>query len=118
MNEGQSLAFISDIGASELKPLFIAGSCVTTLFLNLSLLSERWLRHQGRLAKNLTVTEKVLSILSISFAFIGTAGLILLTIFDTMNYPGVHIAFLMVFMVGYIGSAIFCCWEYQRLGVR
>ena len=64
MSTNQHIAYISDIGAQGLKPLFIAGCCVTTVFLDLSFASERWLRHTGRLAKNLGVAERVLSALS------------------------------------------------------
>lgn len=64
MSENQHIAYISDIGAQGLQPLFIAGCCVTTVFLDLSFASERWLRHTGRLAKNLGMAEKVLSGLS------------------------------------------------------
>ena len=64
MSPDQRIAYISDVGAQGLKPLFIAGCCVTTIFLDLSFASERWLRHTGRLAKNLGVAEKVLSALS------------------------------------------------------
>ena len=53
-----------DIGADLLKPLFIAGSCVTTIFLDLAFAAERYLRHTGRLARNLGTAEKVLSVLS------------------------------------------------------
>jgi Frag1/DRAM/Sfk1 family len=116
MENDQSVAYISDVGADKLKPLFIAGSCVTTIFLDLSFFSERWLRHRGRLAANVTMTEKVLSGLSMGFAVIGTAGLILLSIFDTRRYPTLHDIFLLLFIVGYVVSAIFICWEYQRLG--
>ena len=52
---------IADIGAQGLKPLFIAGCCVTTIFLDLSFASERWLRHTGLLARNVNTLEKVLS---------------------------------------------------------
>ncbi|TVY33258.1 Protein sfk1 [Lachnellula subtilissima] len=118
MDPNQSIAYISDVGAEGLKPLFIAGSCVTTVFLDLSFLSERWLRHNGRLAKNTTTIEKVLSGLSMLFALIGTAGLILLSIFDTLRHPTLHDIFLLLFIVGYVVSAIFICWEYQRLGIH
>ena len=64
MEANQHIAYISDIGAQGLKPLFITGCVVTTVFLDLSFASERWLRHTGRLAKNLGVAEKVLSALS------------------------------------------------------
>lgn len=118
MGAGQNIAYISDVGAQSLKPLFIAGSCVTTIFLDLSFLSERWLRHRGRLAKNTTTSEKVLSILSLVFAAIGTAGLILLSIFDTLRHPKLHDVFLLLFIAGYIISAICICAEYQRLGIH
>ena len=64
MSANQHIAYISDIGAQGLKPLFVAGCCVTTVFLDLSFASERWLRHTGRLARNLGVAEKILSALS------------------------------------------------------
>lgn len=118
MSANQHIAYISDIGAEGLKPLFIAGCCVTTVFLDLSFASERWLRHTGRLAKNLGVAEKVLSGLSIIFAIAGTCGLILLSIFDTLHYPHLHDGFLLLFIAGYVISAIFICAEYQRLGVH
>jgi len=118
MKPDQSIAYISDVGAESLKPLFIAGSCVTTIFLDASFLSERWLRHRGRLVKNTTRTEKVLSALSLVFALIGTAGLILLSIFDTLRHHKLHDTFLLLFIVGYVFSAICICWEYQRLGIH
>ncbi|KAG7007062.1 hypothetical protein G7Y79_00011g029600 [Physcia stellaris] len=107
-----------DVGAQGLKPLFIAGACVTTIFLDLAFASERYLRHTGRLAKNLNTTEKALSTLSIVFAVVGTCGLILLSIFDTVHHPRLHDGFLLLFMGGYVISAIFVCAEYQRLGVH
>jgi len=115
---GQTIAYISDVGAEGLKPLFIAGCVVTTVFLDLSFLAECWLRHRGRLARNTTTSEKALSSLSIVFAIVGTVGLICLSIFDTLRYPRLHDIFLLLFIVGYVISAILLCWEYQRLGIR
>ncbi|KAA6416046.1 MAG: FK506 suppressor Sfk1 [Lasallia pustulata] len=118
MSTKQHIAYISDIGAQGLKPLFIAGCCVTTIFLDLSFLSERWLRHKGQLARNTGVAEKWLSALSIVFAIAGTCGLILLSIFDTLRHPHLHDGFLLLFIAGYLLSAVFICAEYQRLGVH
>lgn len=118
MDENQTIAYISDVGASTLKPLFIAGCAVTTVFLDLSFGADRWLRHKGRLVPNATMTEKVLSGLTILFAIIGTCGLILLSIFDTARHSKLHNIFLLLFIAGYVISAIFICWEYQRLGMR
>lgn len=115
---GQTIAYISDVGAGELKPLFITGCVLTTVLLDISFLSDRWLRHRGRLVPNTTTGEKVLSGLTIAWAVVGTAGLILLSIFDTLHHPSLHDVFLGLFIVGYLLSAIFICWEYQRLGMR
>lgn len=70
MGAHQGIAYISDVGAQGLKPLFIAGCVVTTVFLDLSFASERWLRHTGRLAKNLGNAEKVLSGLSSTLTYV------------------------------------------------
>lgn len=53
-----------DVGAQGLKPLFIVGCCVTSVFLDLSFAAERWLRHSGRLVRNTGPAEKVLSAFS------------------------------------------------------
>ncbi|KAF3770703.1 hypothetical protein M406DRAFT_35082 [Cryphonectria parasitica EP155] len=118
MSANQHIAYISDVGAQELKPLFIVGCVLTTVLLDTSFLSDRWLRHRGRLVPNSTRGEKILSGLTIFCALIGTVGLILLSIFDTARHPRLHDLFLGFFIVGYLFSAIFVCWEYQRLGIR
>ncbi|CAK1368242.1 hypothetical protein CB0940_11085 [Cercospora beticola] len=118
-NTGQTYPYISDIGATSWgKPLFIAGSATSVAIFDLAFISERWLRHKGRLTQNYSISEKILSGFAIAFALIGAAGLILLTIFDTVRYPRVHVSMLVVFIAAYIISAIFICAEYQRLGVR
>ncbi|KAF2857759.1 hypothetical protein K470DRAFT_260471 [Piedraia hortae CBS 480.64] len=88
MQSYKHIAFMSDIGASSWgKPLFITGSAVAVVVFDLAFISERWLRHTGRLTKNYNRTEKILSNLSIVFALIGAAGLLLLTIQDTARHP-------------------------------
>lgn len=95
---GQRVAYISDIGATRLRPLFIAGSATMVVVFDLAFISERWLRHKNRLTPNYNKTEKILSIFAVIFAIIGAAGLILLSIFDTKTYPTVHDSMLGVFM--------------------
>ncbi|RWA11226.1 hypothetical protein EKO27_g3862 [Xylaria grammica] len=116
MEDSQTIAYISDVGASELKPLFVAGCIITTIFLDASFISDRLLRHKGRLVPNTTLLEKILSGLSIFFAFVGTIGLTFLSGFDTAHYPSLHDVFLVLFILGYLVSAILLCWEFQRLG--
>ncbi|KAF2405523.1 hypothetical protein EJ06DRAFT_468438 [Trichodelitschia bisporula] len=116
MAEGQRIAYISDVGTTELKPLFIAMGTVSVVTLDLAFIAERWLRHRGRLAPNTSMTQKALSGASIICSIGGAAGLILLTIFDTLHHHRLHDVFLCVFIIGYVLSAIFICIEYQRLG--
>ena len=55
--------------------------------------------------------ERALSILAIFGSFIGGAGLILLSVFDTKRHSSAHRAFLLVFIVGVGLSAIFTVIE-------
>jgi len=118
MEAGQTIAYISDVGAYGLKPLFITGSVITTVSLDLGFMAERWLRHTGRLVPNTSRAQKILSVLAIMSAVGGSAGLILLSIFDTYHHPNLHDGFLLLFLAGYILSAIFICASYQRLGIH
>jgi len=118
MDPKQHIAYISDVGAQGLKPLFIAMSTVTVVSFDAAFILERYLRHTGKLAPNTSIWQKIYSTLSIIFAIAGAAGLILLSIFDTLRHSRLHDIFLIVFMGGYILSAIFICWEYQRLGIH
>ena len=43
-----SIAYISDVGADILKPLFVTGCIITGLSFFIALSIERWLRHSGR----------------------------------------------------------------------
>ncbi|KAJ5364418.1 uncharacterized protein N7496_010131 [Penicillium cataractarum] len=117
MEKGQTIAYISDVGAYGLKPLFITGSVITVVFLDLAFLSERWLRHAGQLVPNKGLWDKLCAIASIIFAIAGAAGLILLSIFDTYHHPHMHDGFLVMFIGGYIISAVLICAEYLRLGI-
>lgn len=90
--------YISDIGAQGLKPLFITGSVITVVFLDLSFIAERWLRHAGQLVPNKGRFDKACAILSIFFSIAGALGLILLSIFDTLRHPHMHDGFLVMFL--------------------
>ncbi|POR33341.1 Protein sfk1 [Tolypocladium paradoxum] len=118
MRPGTSVPYISNVGAGELKPLFVAGSVATTVTLDLAFAAERWLRHRGRLVPNSSLGEKALAVLTIVFALVGTAGLILLSIFDVAAHKKLHDVFLLLFTAGYLLSAVFICCEYQRLGIK
>lgn len=112
-----SSSFISDVGAQRLKPLFVAGSVVTVVFLDLAFLAERWLRHAGQLVPNKGKIDKACAIGSLFFALAGALGLILLSCFDTLRHPNKHEGFLAMFLAGYLISAILICGEYLRMGI-
>ncbi|KAI5296110.1 hypothetical protein KEM52_005602 [Ascosphaera acerosa] len=118
MNQGQHVAFISDVGAFQLKPLFITGSAVSASLFTSTFVIERWLRHARQLAPNTNRREKIFACISIFFALMGACGIIFLSIFDTWNHNNVHDAMLVLFIVGYILSAVFVCLEYYSLGLN
>ncbi|KAI8935895.1 hypothetical protein NX059_007408 [Plenodomus lindquistii] len=93
-------------------------SAATVVTFDLAFIFERYLRHTNRLAPNTSQWQKINSACATIFAIIGAAGLILLTIFDNRDHNRLHNIFLGVFIVAYVISAIFICWEYQRLGVH
>ncbi|KDR79024.1 hypothetical protein GALMADRAFT_244753 [Galerina marginata CBS 339.88] len=113
ISQNGKIAYISDVGADILKPLFITGCAITGIGFFLSLLAERLLRHTGRLMPNIRQRERVFSILAIIGSFIGGCGLILLSIFDTKRHTRAHRLFLLIFIVGVGLSAIFCVIEYR-----
>jgi len=126
MKASQHIAYISDVGAnppapllkSGLNPLFIAMGTVSVVTFDIAFFLDRILRHFRRLAPNTTTAEKVLSVIASIFAVAGAVGLILLTIFDDYNHPRLHDGFLLLFIGGYIISAIFTCAEYQQMGIH
>ncbi|KAK0485123.1 Frag1/DRAM/Sfk1 [Armillaria novae-zelandiae] len=110
-----SIAYISDIGADILKPLFIAGCGITAVCFFLSLCVERGLRHAGRLMPHMRTRERIFGHLAMFGSFVGGCGLILLSIFDTKRYTSLHRIFLLVFMLGVAISAIFTVIEFRWL---
>ncbi|KAJ5601280.1 Frag1/DRAM/Sfk1 [Penicillium lagena] len=116
MGPGLTIPFISHIGAEGLKPLFIAGCAVTGVFLDLALLSERWLRHSGQLARNRGVFDKTCAVGSIVFSVAGALGLVLLAVFDVKHHNHLHYGFLIMFISSYVVSAILVCLEYILIG--
>ncbi|KAF3929121.1 hypothetical protein ABW20_dc0109287 [Dactylellina cionopaga] len=114
-SKGQTVAYISDVAADFLKPLFIAGSSVTAVCFILSLFGGRWLRHRGRILPNTSWTQRIFSIVAIIGALVGGIGLILLSIFDTKRHTKLHRVFLGVFCGGVLVSALGTVVEYWRL---
>ena len=95
-NEGKS--YISDIGAHNLQPLFIAMGAVTVVTFDFVFIAERWLRHRGTLAVNTSWFQKSLSIIATIAAVIGAIGLILLTCLNDVHHHTAHDTCLAIFM--------------------
>ena len=91
-------SYISDVGATSLKTLFIAMGTASVVLFTFGFVSERWLRHRGRLAHNTSWAQKILSICAIITGVAGAVGLILVTVFDTVHHRHLHDGFLILFM--------------------
>lgn len=90
--------YISDIGAHQLQPLFIAGGTTTVVTFTGVFIIERWLRHRGRLVRNDSNAQKILSVCSIIAAVIGMIGLIILTCLNNLYHHTAHDTCLVIFM--------------------
>lgn len=101
-----SVVFISNVGAAH-KALFVAGCALTFVFWTLTLLTERWLRHIRRIPGSLHKRETRIDIASVVFGILGGLALLMLSIFDAVNYPPVHWSFTAVFVVCIALSALF-----------
>lgn len=84
--------------------------------MDLGLLSERWLRHAGQLARNKGRFDKTCAVGSIFFSITGALGLILLSIFDTKHHHNLHDGFLGMFIASYVVCALLVCLEYIQIG--
>ncbi|KAF7327462.1 hypothetical protein MKEN_00324500 [Mycena kentingensis (nom. inval.)] len=112
-SQDQNIAYISDVAADFLKPLFIVGCSITAVTFTISLAIERYLRHSGRLVPTMRRRETAFSILAVLSSMLGGGGLILLSIFDTKRYVHLHRVFLLLFMLGVALSALFTVIEYR-----
>ncbi|KAI3616031.1 fk506 suppressor [Moniliophthora roreri] len=106
------IAYISDVGADVLKPLFVASCTITAASFFLSLLIEKSLRYWGRTHKS----ERVFGALAVLYSFSGGCGLILLSVFDTKRYKRTHKQCMWAFLVGVAMSAFFTLIEYRCIG--
>ncbi|KAF8461300.1 Frag1/DRAM/Sfk1 [Gautieria morchelliformis] len=115
IDQDYSIPFISNIAADILKPLFIPVCVITASTFVLSLAIERWMRHVGRIPRNMRRREKVFAWFAICCALLGGLGLILLSIFDTKRYHKLHRVLLAIFLSGVVFSAIFTVLEFRWL---
>lgn len=91
-------SFISDIGAHEMQPLFIAAGTIAVVTFTITFMIERWLRHVGHLPRHNSKLEKVLSTLAFVAALVGMVGLICVACFTEIRNHAAHNTFLTLFM--------------------
>lgn len=115
----QKILYISDIAGNSWKAQSVFIGCAATqgAFFVLSLASERWLRHLGRLRPNHRTAGKVLSGFSIGWAVIGELGILFVSIFNTRKYHEQHAHLLVVFIVFLGLSALSSVAEYFYLDI-
>lgn len=104
--EEASIVFISDIGALH-KTFFIIFCCLTAAFYILTSLAERHLRHTRKIPGSVRKKQTILDICSVICATIGSAALILLSVFDAFNYSRVHWSMTLIFVVFVALSVLF-----------
>ncbi|EJD48585.1 hypothetical protein AURDEDRAFT_162542 [Auricularia subglabra TFB-10046 SS5] len=100
----QRIAFISDVGADILKPLFVLVCCTVALGFFFTLIIDARLRSIAQVPPSRRT--RVCSGIAIAGAFIGGGALIMLSGFDTRAYETVHRAFLFAFVLGVAVSVI------------
>lgn len=104
------VAFISDIGAFRLQPLFITGGIITSLTLTATIISVHLARRQRRLSTQKARDEqpryeKWVSIAACVFEVAACPCRICITLFDNYQHPGLHHTFL---FLGLAGTALSC----------
>ena len=116
MDTDQFPVYISDIGATNLKPLFIACAGWQGLGYALTLLLELVLREYRYLNPWFTKTERNLILASFICGGLAQIALLMVTIFSTAKHHHVHIGMLAVFIVFMFFSSCFLTAEYFLMG--
>jgi hypothetical protein len=81
-----------------LKPLFVTGSTLVVVLFDIAIIIEFWARNRGRLVPYTSDRQRQLAGAAVAFALVGAVGLILLTVFDTVEYRKIHAYFLVAFV--------------------
>ncbi|CAB4256433.1 similar to Saccharomyces cerevisiae YKL051W SFK1 Plasma membrane protein that may act together with or upstream of Stt4p to generate normal levels of the essential phospholipid PI4P [Maudiozyma barnettii] len=116
MDTDQFPVFISDIGATNLKPLFIACAGWQGIGYVITLCLEFLQRYNGWMNPWFTRDERNLIIASIVLGSIGELGILFCSIFTTASYHHVHIAMLTIFIVFMFLSLVCLTTEYYLMG--
>lgn len=96
--EKQNPVYISDVGATNLQPLFISCAGFQAIFFVGTLIMEFYLRRAHKLQPYVLDRQPKFAIVSIVCAVIGQLGIIFVSIFNTKNFHRVHISMVGVFI--------------------
>ena len=96
-----NVVYISNVGAVH-KSEFIAGSVITGIAYFLTLVFTK-LYFDLKVDKRF---RRIISIIFVLCSFIGSVGLILLSILDSVNHKGAHYTFVGIFIVFTLASGI------------
>lgn len=103
----QNPVYISDIGATNLQPLFIACVGFQMIFFIGTLVMEYVLRKKKKLQPYVSKKQPIFAVISIIFAVIGQLGILFVSIFKTSKYKTVHLSMVSVFIIGEFFACVF-----------
>lgn len=116
MNSYQFPVYISDIGATNLRPLFISCGGWQGLGWVLTILMELIQRNYFLMNPWFTIDERNLLIASFFLGGIGELGLLFATIFSTAHYHHVHISMVAIFIIFMFLSVVCLIAQYYIMG--
>ncbi|KAK6454875.1 uncharacterized protein RJT20DRAFT_146040 [Scheffersomyces xylosifermentans] len=107
MTEYQTPVYISDIGATNLKPLFISCAGFQSIFFVGTMVMELYLRTHHKLQPYVSTKQPKFAVISIICGIIGQLGILFVSIFDTNNFHTVHLSMVAVFILGCFFACFF-----------
>lgn len=114
------IAWVSDIGAQELKPFFVLFCCLTAIFFVVTTFNVHSLRYSGSsLGSNDRLWRRFFSLLSVGLSIIAGLCLAGLSIYDCYSAGGIH-AFFLNSALASIGACAACVafvWVRQTSGI-
>ncbi|KAF2445450.1 hypothetical protein P171DRAFT_520236 [Karstenula rhodostoma CBS 690.94] len=102
------IAFISDIAAFQLKPLFLVGSVTTAVGYTGTMLAVHSARYDRRMYSFFddAAWKKTASVAATCAGVVAGIGLVLLAVLDTFRFHAEHAVLLLVCFVGLAGSMV------------
>ncbi|CAI6335020.1 unnamed protein product [Periconia digitata] len=101
------IAFISDLGAFELKPLFLIGGILTASCFMATMVVVQLARYDHRMyGMKDAIWKQWVSVVAMASGVVAGLGLILLTILDTFRFHEEHAVLLLVTFLGLVSTMV------------